>query len=75
MKSVDKMETISSLVPFSISRRKSPPQKKPKKKPKKQKKHEAQLIVAYMMAQFSRETVYLCVFTVSQEHFDSETHP
>ena len=34
-----------------------------------------QFTVAYMMDLFPKEIAYLCIYTTSQEHIDSKTHP
>lgn len=44
-------------------------------KVQKEKTHMVQLTVAYMMDLFPKEIAYLCVYTTSQEHIDSKTHP
>lgn len=43
-------------------------------KMQKEKTHTGQFTVAYMIDLFPKEIVYLCIYTISQEHIDRKTH-
>ena len=71
------METISSfyIPPILLIAKKFIYVSSISGKSAKRKNTHGPVTVTYMMDLFPKEIAYLCIYTTSQEHIDSKTHP